>query len=251
MLATLYPCLRERANFCFSRFNRTPASREKLCALFSAAVKTHKGVAVSELCHGMYAYPQLMAEMMPLWAEMNVTRFYTEMVPASKQGLLDQWQDKRDDKGITDYFDSEHVGYSKRMWAYYWLMLQAADENNIRVVGVDNPEIISGYGAVFDAPFKTMHWEGIIKKDQASAGMDERYVVYGGEAHMVDKGGELKGIHQRMGIPRIMMQEGAYSIASHPLDQKPSFTVAIPRIDQQDPLASRRNVRNNPVKWPV
>ena len=251
MLTSLYPSLRERVNLAFSGLTRKTASLDQIRDLFKAAVKNHKGVAVAEEWHGRYSFPLFIAEMMPEWARLNVTRFYTEMVPASKQGLLNAWQDEGHEKGITDYFDAEFHGYSKKMWAHYWLMQQAAHDNNIRIVGLDKPEIKSGYGPGFDAPFKTMHWESVILKDQENVAPDERYVVYGGEAHLIDKGGALMGIHQRLGIPRILMQEGPCSIASHPLDKKPSFVVKIPAVSHQDPVAKTRTVRNNPVKWTV
>jgi|GEM_PF-5324301 hypothetical protein len=251
MIIKMHPCLREQANLAFSRFTRKTADLTQIKDLFAAAVKNHRGIAISEACHGRYAYPLLMADMMPIWAQKNVARFYTEMVPASKQALLDKWQDSGDDKGITDYFDAEFEGYSKKMWAHYWLMLQAAHENGIRVVGVDNPEIRSGYGPAVDAPFKTMHWEGIISKDLRNLAPDQRYVVYGGESHLVDMGGALRGIHQYLEIPRVLMREGPYTIASHPLDKKPSFEVRIPQASRQDPISNRRDVRNNPVKWTV
>lgn len=251
MLVSIYPSLRERVNLAFSGITRRAADPGQIKDLFAAAVKNHKGVAVSEAWHGRYAYPLFIRDMMPVWALMNVTRFYTEMVPSSKQNLLDAWQDGGDEKGIVDYFDAEFEGYSRKMWAHYWLMLQAARENGIRVVGIDNPEIKTGYGPVFDAPFKTMHWESTILKDQKNVGPDEKFVVYGGELHLIDKGGALQGIHQRLEIPRILMQQGNYSIASHPLDRKPSFVVQIPDVSYQDPVSKTRTVRNTPVKWTV
>ncbi|QQG35311.1 MAG: hypothetical protein HYS17_07070 [Micavibrio aeruginosavorus] len=131
MLVSLYPCLRERANFFFSGLTRKSCTHENIRDLFAAAVKKHKGVAISEDWHGRYAYPLMMAEMMPVWARMNVSRFYTEMVPATKQALLDAWQQGGNQKAVTDYFDTQFQGYSKKMWAHYWLMLQAAHENGI------------------------------------------------------------------------------------------------------------------------
>lgn len=193
MIIKMHPCLREQANLAFSRFTRKTADLTQIKDLFAAAVKNHRGIAISEACHGRYAYPLLMADM----------------------------------------------------------MLQAAHENGIRVVGVDNPEIRSGYGPAVDAPFKTMHWEGIISKDLRNLAPDQRYVVYGGESHLVDMGGALRGIHQYLEIPRVLMREGPYTIASHPLDKKPSFEVRIPQASRQDPISNRRDVRNNPVKWTV
>lgn len=251
MLVSLYPCLRERANFLFSGLTRRSCAPDSIRDLFAAAVKNHRGVAISEDWHGRYAYPLMMKEMMPIWAQMNVTRFYTEMVPAAKQPLLDTWQDKNDDTAITDYFDTQFQGYSQKMWAYYWLMLQAAHESGIRVIGIDKPEIVSGYGANFDAPFKTMHWEKIVTEDRQTAKIDEKFIVYGGEAHLRDMGGALKGIHQHLDIPRILMQQGAYSIASHPFDKNPSFVVRIPPVVAQDPLSKDLSIRNQPVKWGV
>ncbi|QQG35312.1 MAG: hypothetical protein HYS17_07075 [Micavibrio aeruginosavorus] len=64
-------------------------------------------------------------------------------------------------------------------------------------------------------------------------------------------GGALKGIHQHLDIPRILMQQGPYSIASHPLDKRPSFVVRIPPAPGQDTPSRERNVRNQPVTWGV
>lgn len=251
MLVSLYPSLRERANFLFSGLTRKSCTLGNIRDLFAAAVKNHRGVAISEDWHGRYAYPLMMTDMMPMWAQMNVTRFYTEMVPASKQALLDAWQDKGNETAITDYFDTQFQGYSKKMWAHYWLMLQTAHENGMRVIGLDRPEIASGYGAIFDAPFKTMFWEKVVSEDQRTARADEKFIVYGGEAHLTDKGGALRGIHQHLDIPRILMQQGPYSIASHPLDKRPSFVVRIPPATGQDTLSTERSIRNQPVKWGV
>lgn len=249
--------LRDKANFLFADIKKTPSHKSQICALFEAAVMNHKGIAVFESWHGTYAYPKLMIEMMPVWARRNVTRFYTEVVPASKQDLLDKWQNEGNENGIADYFDSRLYGNSRGMWQYYWLMLQAARDNNIRVVGIDNPDMHSGegmrrrYSPVFLAPFKNMSFESVVRDDQNSCAADEKFIVYSGENHGTDYGGDLKSIHQRLEIPRMILREGPFSIARHPFDPLPSFSISIPPAPNQDPRDKGRQIRTNPVRWPV
>lgn len=251
MALTLYPCLREQANFCFARLQKKPASRDQICDIFAAAVQGYKGASILEDWHGTYAYPLMVIDMLPLWAGRNVTRFYTEFVPSGEQPIIDQWQKTGDDTDITNYFDRQKKGYSKGMWQYYWRVLQEANRLGMRIVGLDKAEIASGYGPIFDAPFKTMHWESVIQKDQKTSGPDEKYIVYGGISHGTDFGGVLIGIHQRMGIPRIILKEGDYAIARHMFSDTPSFSINIPPSPKQDHRERLNTVRTVPVKWPI
>lgn len=253
MLTKIRPCLKEAANFHFSRLSKMPVSKDQIRDLFAAAVNGHKGVVVAEEWHGNYAFPLLVRDMMKQWASQNVTRLYTEYFKASEQGALDRWHDEGDDKDVIHYMNSQHFGYSKRMWQHYWLVLKEAHDCGIKVVGLDKPEISSGYGAVFDAPFKTMFWESVIKKDQEKLDPSERFVIFGGEGHAVNMGGDLKGIHQRLDIPRILLKSGEHSVAKLPFDKAPSFIVRIPDVDYQDTIhgGKKRDIRNVLVNSPL
>lgn len=251
MLGKMGPCLREHFNFYLSNFNRRPAQLWQIRDLFNQAVENNTGLAVSEDWHGVYAYPLFMQSMMKDMADRGVKKLYAEFIPASRQNLIDQWQDHGDDSQITRYFDMQFMGYSKRMWQHYWMLMQESHAHGIRVIGVDNPEICSGYGAAFDAPFKTMHWEGIIYKDRLKLNTDEKFVVYGGALHATDGGGALKGIHQHLNIPRIMLEYGDYSIAKLPFDKNLSAKVRIPPVIYQDEPHFERDVRNVMVNSPL
>jgi hypothetical protein len=133
--------LRDRANFLFARLHKKPMAAEGISNLFEAAVHANKGIGVFESWHGTYAYPRLMIDLMPVFARQNVTRLYVEAIPAKKQALLDQWQQTGDEGGITHYLNSIHKAYSRGMWKHYWMMMQAAHENGIKIVGLDNPDM--------------------------------------------------------------------------------------------------------------
>ena len=193
-----------------------------------------------------------MQDMMPFFKSQNVTRLCVEMVQTSKQAILDSWQQGHDENSFPDYLDSHYHAYSSRMWQHYWLMMSAAKDNGIKIVGLDKPEIKSGYGDVFDAPFKTMHWETVIKNEQETMQDGEKFLVYGGELHMIDMGGPLSGIHQRVNVPRILLEGGSFYAAARLLldKDKKSFIVQVPDVAYQDPPSKGvRNIRSVPVRW--
>jgi hypothetical protein len=143
------------------------------------------------------------------------------------------------------------------MWKHYWMMMQAARDNGIRVVGIDNTDMQNRdnmkrlYDAVFLAPFKNMSFETVIRADQERCSADEKFVVYAGESHGTDFGGNLRGIHDRLGIPRFILTEGDYAIARHPFDSIGSFSVSIPPARDQDPRYKTQSVRSEPVNWTI
>jgi hypothetical protein len=147
--------LREAFNVDYSRIRMKSASLENIHEVFHEAITHHRGIAISEEWHGNYAFPLFMRDMMPLLKSWDVGRDYTEMILASKQDIVDDWQkediEQRDEDSFPDHLDSQpnHYAYSRFMWAHYWQMFCKARENRIKLIGLDKPEIASGYGAVF------------------------------------------------------------------------------------------------------
>ncbi len=254
MLMRLSRPIREVFNVEVSRRRVEPVQVETLTEIFRNTLSHHKGIAIGEQWHGDYSFPLFMRDMMPAFKEMNVTRFYTEMALAEEQAIINDWQEGRDEDSFPDHLDSapNYFAYSKHMWQHYWLMMCAAREAGIKIVGIDNPKIRTGYGAVMDAPFKTMFWESTIEKDRKTAGARERYIVYGGESHITDNGGNLKGIHQLLNIPRVFLQKGDGHGAGNLILEKESYIMRLPKVSYQDPpSAGVRDVRSVPVRYPL
>lgn len=254
MLMKMSRPLREHFKMAVARFSKKPANSGMLVDIFRDALSHNKGVAIGEEWHGDYSFPLFMSAMMPVFKEMNVTRFYTEMALAGKQSIIDDWQEGRDEESFPDHLDSQpnYFAYSKHMWQHYWLMMCAAREEGIKIVGLDNPDIRTGYGAVMDAPFKTMFWESVIEKDRKTAKPGELYVVYGGESHVTDHGDPFKGIHQILGVPRILLKKGTGIGVAEIMGERESFIMTLPSISYQDPpSAGVRDVRSVPVRYPL
>ncbi|MDB5491703.1 MAG: hypothetical protein JWO78_1552 [Micavibrio sp.] len=249
MLGKMRPCLKEMANFLFSRFKTESASLPHIRGKFNDAVKNHVGVAVMERRQGDYASASLMCEMMPELAKNGVTALYVSFLPSTVQPLLDKWFNDDDETPIVDFIDGLYYGHSKRQWQFYWKVMEAAKAANIRVVGLEKYDIRTHYGAVFDAPFKTMYWESHIERARERNNDKGRFIVYGHEMNALDMGGALKGIHQRLDIPRMIIKTGTPALAKLILDQHPSYVVSLPAHPQQDIICVGPYIRNMPLKY--
>jgi hypothetical protein len=246
--------IRESFNTGVSRMLVKPVERGVLTQAFRDTLSHRQGVAVSEQWHGKYSFPLFMRDMIPVFKEMNATRFFTEVVRADKQSLVDAWQEGRDEESFPNHLDSNHFAYSKYMWQHYWQMFCGLRDEGIKIVGLDNPDIQSGYGAVFDAPFKTMFWHKVIEEDLATMGPGERFIVQGGELHMAELGNPFLGIHQMLDIPRVLLETGKeYGMGCLIFDKIPeSCIIRIPDVSYQDnPSAGARDVRSVPVRYPL
>jgi hypothetical protein len=96
-----------------------------------------------------------------------------------------------------------------------------------------------------------MSFETVIRDDQETCAPDEKFVIYAGESHGTDFGGCLRGIHDRLGVPRFILTEGDYAVARHPFDSVGSFEVSIPPAQDQDPRHKTQAVRPEPVNWTI
>lgn len=249
MLGKTRPCLKEMANFFFSRLAKKPASESHIREVFNSAVTNHKGVAVMERDHGDYASAIFVRDMMPGLSAQSVTTLYLSFIPSSAQPLLDQWYEKNDETGIVDFIDGLYYGHSKRQWQFYWDVMKAAHSSGIRVVGLEKYDIRTKYGAVFDAPFKTMYWQSCIERDRKKNNDQGKFVVYGHEINGLDMGGALKGIHQRLDIPRMILTTGDTALAKLMLDPHPSYIVSLPTHPEQDKISIGPYIRNKPLKY--
>jgi hypothetical protein len=108
----------------------------------------------------------------------------------------------------------------------------------------------------FDAPFKTMFWESVIKKEEQISPNNERFVIYGGLTHVTSLGKPFDGIHERLDIPRLMLEVGKtdeFGVAPLILDRdRHSYIIRLPKVLYQEKLsAGTRDIRSIPVRFPI
>lgn len=189
-----------------------------------------QGLAFGEI-HGHYAFPDFMVQNLQRFAEQGVTTLYMEHFFTQQQELLDEWQDNDNPEPLLEHMNRQGV-YSTKMWHRYWGMMKAAKENGIRMVAIDysGPELIFGRDEV---QVRNGKWLETIAEDRDAKASDEKFIVYGGQAHF--RNGLLKsnGVGTQLDIPTIILENAAGRFGAVPGGKK-LYQAHLPDADDQD-----------------
>ncbi len=205
-------------------------SAERANSFLKELLDDAAGLALGEI-HGVYCFPDYVRRNADILAEAGVTRFYTEIFPASANPLLETWQDEGDPRPVVDFINGRQYSYASEQWLYYWNMMLAVKEAGIRIVGVDERPDMHKNQTVSMAHRNDLIVERIAS-DQKQFDMSEKFVFYGGRDHARDHAEGVPGVAARMAIPRLLMEIGDYCIVRNP-EIRAEHVLFIPYHKQQ------------------
>lgn len=203
---------------------------EALDLSVAALLEEEQGLAFGEI-HGSYAFPDFMARNMKMFSEQGVKTLYLEHFFTQQQELIDQWQDGGDAQPLLDHINRQGV-YATQMWHRYWEMMKAAQQNGIRMVAIDydGPDLML---KLDDVELRNDKWMETIAADRAQVGAEDKFIIYGGQAHF--RNGLLKksGIGTQLDIPTIIMENGDGRFGKVPGMEK-RYQIHLPYAEDQD-----------------
>lgn len=168
--------------------------------LLSALLNVNPGIFIGD-SHADFNCSEFMASKMAFFKQQGVTLFFVEMFGADAQPMLDRYFEKGDNaEELVSYLQER--GWEKRpgMTRKYFEIVQAANQNGIRTVGIDNEA--SGNRRLENS---NPHWMRVI--NDYTSNSNNKFVVFGGYGHSANNPFH-KGIDYYLGIPSIDLETG-------------------------------------------
>ncbi|MFC1637603.1 ChaN family lipoprotein [Candidatus Margulisiibacteriota bacterium] len=195
--------------------------------LLSKLLQTNPGVFIGD-SHTEFNCAEFVAARMGDFKKEGVTLFFMEMFGSDAQPMLDRYF-KKGDNGTELVQYLKDRGWNKRpgMAQKYFEAVQAARENGIQVIGIDND-------AAGDRRLEESnpHWTEVINKHTSKK--KTKYVVFGGHGHSANYSAN-KGVDYRLGIPSVDLVTGDPQIKIGD-GKKNDFEIALaPSPDQSLP----------------
>ena len=160
-------------------------------------LQTHRGIFIGEE-HGDMSHAQAVIDAIPTLQARGVRTFYFELIPASENWRLEQWNTDNDSRALTEWFNERSVAFSENMWETYAGMLSALHNAGIRVVGIDTLGLNRGTET-------NKAWARVINEDQKKH--PGAFVGYGGRGHLRSDLAEVSTIpiHNMLEIPALYL----------------------------------------------
>lgn len=143
--------------------------------------------------HGDTYITEFLEDYMPAFRNAGVQTFFIEMIRSEDQDILDRFMETGDRTELAAYLQP---GWDKGPG---WIdsvidVIEAARQQGIQVVGIDIP-----FSGADRLETSNPHWTGIIQDHMAGSSHDQKYLVFGGQAHAGDYPANT-GVDARLGI---------------------------------------------------
>lgn len=197
---------------------------EQIRGLFRDLIGASQGVFIGEE-HGDLAHTDLVKQLSPDFNDLGIDTFYFELVPASENWRLEQWQKDGDFSAMEEWLASQDMTYADGMWDEYKALMNFLNDRGVRIVGIDNRD--------GDRGFKTnKFWADVIRKDQeANPG---KYIAYGGRAHTRTDDCQFdETIQEQLSIPALFLMTAKGQGIRRRRDFEEVFVVKLDKHENQ------------------